>query len=278
MFFNISKADRRCFARSYTSYTIPAKALELEIWNTGKIEKDSGYFYRWQPRVEFEQGVTDKLTSAIYFNFDETRTSNNSYKSKSFSFSSVLLEMRYRLFEIGEYLIDPALYGEIYYGGDKIKYELKIFLSKRINEFIGVVNLISEIEKSIPNSSTELKFEITGGVAYEFNSSAAIGVEFRLHQNYKEIYEAKKNQDFFVGPTVNFQTEKFYLTINFLTQLTGTPSGNRNLDLIGMKNIKSEQYLELPYENFSDYYSAYDFIDWLWKGFCEERIHEVFGR
>lgn len=79
--FNSSKADRRYFARSYTSYTIPAKALELEIWNTGKIEKDSGYFYRWQPRVEFEYGVTKKLTSAIYFNFDETRTQNNSYRS-----------------------------------------------------------------------------------------------------------------------------------------------------------------------------------------------------
>lgn len=233
IFFNSSKADRRYFARSYTSYTIPAKALELEIWNTGKIEKDSGYFYRWQPRVEIEYGVTDKLTSAIYFNFDETRTQNNSYRSKSFSFSSVSFEMRYRLFEIGEYLIDPAIYGEIYYGGDKIKYEPKVFLSKRINEFIGVLNLVSEIEKSIPNSTNESKFEITGGIAYEFNSSAALGVEFRLHQNYKEIYEAKKNQAFFVGPTVNFQTEKFYLTINFLAQINGTLNGNRNLDLIG---------------------------------------------
>lgn len=95
------------------------------------------------------------------------------------------------------------------------------------------MNLVSEIEKSIPNSTNESKFEITGGIAYEFNSSAALGVEFRLHQNYKEIYEAKKNQAFFVGPTVNFQTEKFYLTINFLAQINGTPNGNRNLDLIG---------------------------------------------
>lgn len=231
--FQFSKADRRPFARSYTSYTLPAKALELELWNTGKFEKDSGYFYRWQPRIEFEYGVTDKLTAAIYFNFDETRTLNNSYRSKSFSFSSFSIDFRYRLFDIGEYFVDPAVYGEIYFGGDKVKYEPKVFLTKRVNDFIGVVNLVSEIERSIPTSTTESKFEVTGGVAYEMNSNYAFGFEFRLHQNYSKIYDTKKNQAFFVGPTISLQTERFYLTANFLTQVSGTPNRSSNLDLIG---------------------------------------------
>jgi hypothetical protein len=227
-----SRADRRFFARSYTSYTLPAKALELEIWNTGKFGKDAGSFYRWQPRVEFEYGVTDRLTTSIYFNFDETRTKNNNYSSKSFSFTSTSLEFRYRLSEIGQYLVDPTLYGEIYFGGDKIKYEPKLFLTKRFQNFIGVINLNSEIERDIANQQTSSEFEITGGLAYEFNANFAAGIELRQHLKYSKIYDSKKAQAFFVGPTVNIQTEKFYFTINLITQINGTPAGNKNLDLI----------------------------------------------
>lgn len=242
--FNINaQADRRYFARSYTSYTLPANALELEIWNTGKIQKDFGYFYRWQPRVEFEYGVTDKLTTSIYFNFDETRSKNNNYPSKSFSFTSTSFELRYRLFEIGEYFVDPTLYGEFYFGGDKFKYEPKIFLTKRVQNLIGVININSEIEKSITDKKTESKFELTGGIAYEINSNFATGIEFRQHFNFSNIYEQKKNQAFFLGPSLNIQTEKFYFTINFLTQINGTPQGSNKLDLIGHEKYEVRSIL-----------------------------------
>ncbi|MCX8057268.1 MAG: hypothetical protein N3F03_06665 [Ignavibacteria bacterium] len=240
--FNLH-ADRRYFARSYTSYTLPANALELEIWNTGKIGKDAGYFYRWQPRVEFEYGVTDRLTTSIYFNFDETRSKNNSYPSKSFSLSSTSYEIRYRLSEVGEYFVDPTLYAEVYYGGDKIKYEPKIFLTKRFNNFISVVNINSEIERYFADQKTESKFEVTGGVSYELNNNFAAGIEFRHHLNYTKIYETKKNQAFFIGPTLNIQTSKFYFTINFLAQINGTPQGDKNLDLIGHEKYELRSIL-----------------------------------
>lgn len=241
--FTLTKADRRYFARSYTSYTLPAKTLELEIWNTGKIQKDAGYFYKWQPRIEFEYGVTDKLTASIYFNFEEVRSMNNSYQSKSLSFTSTSYELRYRLFEIGEYFIDPTLYAEVYFGGDKIKYEPKIFLTKRFSNLIGVINLNSEIEKNIPANQTKSEFEITGGIAYEVNANFALGLEFRNHLNYSEIYDKKKNQAFYLGPTINLQTEKFYFTINFLTQVSGSPVNNSNLDLIGHEKFEIRSIL-----------------------------------
>lgn len=46
LFANNLNAYRRFFGRSYTSYTLPSKTLELEIWNKGKFGKNSGYFYR----------------------------------------------------------------------------------------------------------------------------------------------------------------------------------------------------------------------------------------
>ncbi|NPV10545.1 MAG: hypothetical protein HPY57_01975 [Ignavibacteria bacterium] len=240
---SVLRADRRYFARSYTSYTIPAKVLELEIWNTGKIQKDQGYYYKWQPRIEFEYGVTDKLTAAIYFNFEEIRSKNNLYPPKSLSFTSTSYELRYRLFEIGEYFIDPTLYAEFYYGGDKVKYEPKIFLTKRSANFIGVINFNSEIEKNIPMNSTKSEFEITGGLAYEINANFAAGLEFRNHLNFTNVYDKKVNQAFFMGPTINFQTEKFYFTINLIAQINGTSTNNSRLDLIGHEKYEIRSIL-----------------------------------
>lgn len=233
LFANNSNADRRFFGRSYTSYTLPSKTLELEIWNTGKFGKDSGYFYRWQPRLEFEYGVTDNLTASMYFNFDETRTSQNTLPKKSLSFSSTSFEIKYRLFDVGKYFIDPMLYSEIYFGGDKVKFEPKIILTKRSSRVIGVVNINFEIEKDIPASLTESKFEVTSGLAYEVSANFALGVELRNHVNFQDIYSSKKNEALYIGPTINIQTERFYLTLNAIGQVYGNPSTSNGLELKG---------------------------------------------
>jgi len=228
-----SFADRRYFGRSYTSYTLPKGAFELEIWNTGRIGKDAGFYYRWQPRAEFEYGVTDRFTASLYFNFNEVRSKDNSYPSKGFSLSTTSLEFRYRLTNPNEIFIDPALYFEFAYGGDKIVYEPKLLLSKRFDNFIAVANVVSEIERYVADNKTESKFELTSGLLYEVTPSFGLGVEFRNHRNFENIYEKSKNEATFVGPTINFQTESFYLTFNFLHQIAGSPSTGQNLDLKG---------------------------------------------
>ncbi|MGE5845713.1 MAG: hypothetical protein ACM34O_03235 [Ignavibacteria bacterium] len=229
--YNNSLADRRYFGRSYLAYTLPMGAFEFELWNTGRIGKDFGYFYRFQPRFEFEYGVTDRLSASFYFNFDQTTSENNIYESKPFGFASTSLELRYRLTDPDELFLDPALYFEFAYGGDELEYEPKIILSKRIGDFITAVNLTSEIEKEIIEDETESVFEITGGAMYEVHPNVALGVEFRNHRVYEDIYEKEEAQATFIGPTVNIQTQSFYLTFNFLAQVAGTPPSTNNLEL-----------------------------------------------
>ena len=230
---NSVHADDKKFARSYTSYTLPANALELEIWQTGRIDKGMGYYYRWQPRFEIEYGVTDRFTTSMYFNFNEVKSSENSIPSKPFSLSTTSFEFRYRLSNPGEYFIDPALYFELSYGGDKIEYEPKILLTKQFDRFISVMNLISEIERNFPENETESAFELTLGLAYELNKNLSVGLEFRNDRNYKEIYEKEENQASFVGPTISYHSDKFYFVANFLSQISGGPIKTNNLDLIG---------------------------------------------
>ncbi len=227
------KADKKPFARSYTSYTLPARALELELWQTGILGKADGNYSRWKPRLEFEYGITDRLTGSMYLNFNEVKSSNNNFEPSPFSLSTTSFEFRYRLSNPDEWFVDPALYFEIGYGGDKVEYEPKILLTKRFNQFITVINFNSEIENNISESENESAFEFTAGIAYELSTNFLFGLEFRNDRNYKNIYSKELNQASYLGPTISFQTEQFYFVINFLAQISGSPATHTNLDLIG---------------------------------------------
>lgn len=226
-------ADKKKFARSYTFHTLPAKAIELELWSTGRFEKNEGQYYRWQPRIEVEYGVTDRLTASVYLNMNEVKSYNNTTASKPLSISTTSMEFRYRLANQDEFVVDPALYFEFGYGGDKLFYEPKILLSKQFGNFTSVLNFVSEIERYTAASTTESKFEISMGLAYDFSPNFSLGLEFRNHRNYTDIYGSEKNQASFLGPTVSFQSDRVYFVVNFLTQISGTPSTRSGLDLAG---------------------------------------------
>lgn len=235
---NNAFADRKYFARSYMANTLPQRAMELEIWNTMRIGKTDGYYYRMQPRFEIEYGATDRLTTSLYMNFDQRTASENSYSSKPLEFTSSSLELRYRLTNPGDLFVDPALYFEFSYGGAELEYEPKIILSKRIGDVVTAVNFNAEIERKIIDSEHESKFELTAGVAYDLSNNIAVGLEFRNHRNYKAIFEKEENHATFIGPTFNIQTEELYFTINFLKQIGGAPSTKNSLDLDGHEDFE----------------------------------------
>lgn len=237
-FTNISLADRKYFARSYLAYTLPQHAMELEIWNTMRIGKNEGYYYRIQPRFEIEYGATDRLTTSLYMNFDQRTASGNEYSSSPLEFTSSSLELRYRLTNPDEFFVDPALYFEFSYGGAELEYEPKIILSKRFGDIVTAININTEIERKVIESEYESKFELTAGVAYDLSNNIALGLEFRNHRNYSDIFEIEKNRASFLGPTFNIQTEELYFTINFLKQVAGSPPTKDNLDLDGHENFE----------------------------------------
>lgn len=229
---NDTFADRRYFGRTYLANTLPKGAFELELWNTGRIERQSGFYYRFQPRVEFEYGITDRLTTSLYFNFNQVESENNNFSSSSLGFSSTSIELRYRLTEIGQTFVDPALYFEFAYGGDELEYESKVILSRRFGDFITAININSEIEREIVDKEIESVFELTGGIMYEVSPNIALGLEFRNHRIFEDIYESEEAQATFLGPSINIQTKSFFIVFNFLTQINGSPESKNSLDLI----------------------------------------------
>ena len=226
-------ADQKQFARSYTAYTLPANALEFEFWQRGNIGKENGYFYQWKPRFEIEYGVTDRLTASMYFNLEETKSSENNFESEPLSFSTTSVELRYRLSNPNQYWIDPALYFELSYGGSEISYEPKLILSKRMGEFISVLNISSEIERNPMTSETVSDFEIGAGLAYELNKNVSIGIELSNHRNFSSILSNETGSATFIGPTISFKTDRLYLVMNLMPQVSGSPAASSGLDLIG---------------------------------------------
>lgn len=227
-------ADRRYFGRSYMANTLPQGALEFELWNTGRFGKYEGYYYRFQPRFEFEYGITDKLTGSFYMNFDQITAEDNNFSSTGLGYSSSSIELKYRFTNPGETFIDPALYFEFSYGGTEVEYESKAIFSRRIgNNFVAALNFTSELEREVIDAELESEFEITAGLMYEFTPSIALGLEFRNHRGYEDFYEKLDNQASFIGPTINIQTNKFYLTVNMLAQVSGSPASTKSLDLVG---------------------------------------------
>jgi len=227
-----SLADRRYFGWSYLAYTSPQGELELEVWNTLSIGKASGFYYQSQPRFEFEYGVTDRLSAAFYFNFNQVTAEDNSFESKNLTFASTSIELRYRLTNPNEIFIDPALYFEFAYGGYELEYEAKGIFSKRFDNFITSINFNGEIEREIIENESESIFEVTAGVMYDINPNFALGLEFRNHRVYDGIFEDEEAQATFLGPTISIQTQSFYLTLNFLPQVAGSPATLGNQELL----------------------------------------------
>lgn len=228
-----SLADRRYFGRSYMANTLPAKAFEFEMWNTARIGKAEGFYYRFQPRMEFEYGITDRLTTSFYMNFNSTQIENSTTSSKQFEFDGTAVELRYRLSELGEYFVDPALYFELTYSGAEIDYESKLILSKRIGDIITALNITGEIGRDVVANKHETSFEITGGFGYDITPTFAASLEFKNHSNFDKINGGKVNSALFIGPSINLLTDKFYFTVNFLAQVIGSPTLKYGLDLAG---------------------------------------------
>ena len=69
-----ARADERLFTYTYEPETMPKGAFEFEQWVTSRVGRNATVgqddYYRLQFREEFEYGLTDNYTLALYVNHD----------------------------------------------------------------------------------------------------------------------------------------------------------------------------------------------------------------
>ncbi|MBI5836992.1 MAG: hypothetical protein HZB25_07095 [Candidatus Eisenbacteria bacterium] len=229
----IARADRRYFLYSYTPYRPPAGTLELETWLTAKTGKqDSTQHTQWDPRVEFEYGITHRLTASAYLNFSQP-------PGEALRFKAPSLELIYSLAEPGRLPGDPAVYFEVTETGDEIELEPKLLLAHRAGHILAAFNAAGEFEyrhdaeellESGEVLRNEFKLSLSGGIAFDVNSHVALGLEARYVAEYPN-FGAKSASMFSAGPCLNLQSEKVQLSLAVMPQISGSPrsSGHRNL-------------------------------------------------
>src|SRR5262245_42219984 len=113
-----SQATERVFTYSYEPEAMPKGGMEFEQWVTLRTQRteDVGQdnYNRWELRSEFEYGVTDKYTVALYLNTKATSYRDPVSKSdeSDFEFAGVSIENRYMVLNPAEHAVGLALYLE----------------------------------------------------------------------------------------------------------------------------------------------------------------------
>jgi hypothetical protein len=222
-----ARADRRYFVQSYTPYLAPAGNLELEATSLARSGQGDTTATSWQNRIEFEYGITDRLTGAAYLNFVQPPGLDS-----PMTFDGPSLEFIYRLADPGRWPVDPAGYLEVRANGSEVELEPKLLLARRVYKLVSAVNVIGEFERhdaGDERGTTEKNLFVTAGLSREIGRVVAIGVEAVYARVFAD--EGPNPSSWLLGPSLNLQTPKLQITVGWHPQITGRPATSRGLDL-----------------------------------------------
>lgn len=234
-------ADRRYFLHSHTPYLQPAGNLELETITIAQSGQDQATATGFRNRIEFEYGISDRMTGAAYLNFVQPATAD-----AATTFDGPSLEVIVQLARPGALPIDPAAYLEVRANGSEVEIEPKLLLGRRIYRLMTTMNVAGEIE---PHTSgpekggTEKAMLVTAGVSREIGHVFAIGLEAVYEHRFEEGADASST---LLGPSINLQTAKVQLALGWQPQIAGSPASSGGLNLIDFP--RSEVRLLLGFE------------------------------
>jgi len=166
----------------------------------GKASKKEGLVAH---SFELEYGLTDRLTLAAYFDFEDP--SGDDFKFTRFR----AVFFRYRFFNKGEHFFDPAIYLEYYIPRKEHKdyeeLEIRLILEKDIENFTLVLNPMFEKKTSGSKSYEGLELNYAMGFYYKKYHAVQPGIEY--YGKYGEISHFKefKAQRHYIFPTIDLR-------------------------------------------------------------------------
>ena len=224
----VASADERKFTYSYESKTLPQGTWEFEQWVTLKAGVESGDVEIWQFREEIEYGLLDRLTTALYLNWEYEAISGvpGVENEHEVEFESISSEWKYKLLDAVADPLGLLLYGEVAAGPEEQELELKLILDKQIGPVRVAYNFVVEFEREEeeePNGEKEWEKESvlmhTFGVSYQANPNFAVGAEAFFHQEFEGTFKEQEHLAFFIGPNIHVGLERWWATLTVLRQM-----------------------------------------------------------
>ncbi len=113
-----ARADERLFTYTYEPETMPKGAFEFEQWVTSRVGRNATVgqddYYRLQFREEFEYGLTDNYTLALYVNHDyeHFKDPGTGERASHYRWSGISLENKYMVVNPADHCVGLTLYLE----------------------------------------------------------------------------------------------------------------------------------------------------------------------
>lgn len=222
-----ASADERHFGYSYEAEVLPKDAVEFEQWITHRGGREDGDYGRFDLREEIEYGLTDRLTTALYLNFESEYfhpdDGVDAEEEENFEFGGISSEWKYQLLNPN---IDPVglvIYGEGTYDSDEAELEEKLILSKDLgSSWIAAFNAAIEQEWEFEGSDTEEEsaLEFSAGLAYRLNERWTLGGEIRNIREYEGLDLGEETEKaWYAGPVLAYGAPTWWATLSVMPQI-----------------------------------------------------------
>jgi hypothetical protein len=214
-----SSANERHFTYTYESAVLPPGAREVEVWSTARLGRE-GRYTRFDERVEFEVGLTERLQTSLYLNFNSVSQRVGEEIQSTTNFDGISSEWKYKLKDPVADAFGLALYGELSLRPDEIELEAKLILDKRMGPVLLAANLVLENGFEFGATETEPVFlvEVVGGASYFLTPRLSLGLEVRNTNRFHE-YTAMEFSALHAGPVVSYAADNWWLSFTVLPQL-----------------------------------------------------------
>jgi hypothetical protein len=200
------------FYKVYGYKTRAKNEAEIVLWNTYIAQSDLQYSFfgkevdrqgLWAHSAEIEYGITDRLTVALYLDFEDPAGENLKH------FRTRAVFFRYRFAEKGKLFFDPAIYVEYYIPKKDYKdyeeLEVRLILEKDLGDFRFILNPMFEKKTSGSKVSEGVELNYAMGVYYRKYSNIQPGIEFHGKMGEMSDFKPWEEQRQVIFPTVDFR-------------------------------------------------------------------------
>jgi hypothetical protein len=254
-----ARADEPLFGYIYTTDLLPKGQMEAEQWATLREGRSEGEFHVLQTRSELSYGVDDNFQVSGYLNFAWAQVAHNTpggdtsppeifadYHADANSsfekgrFESVSVEALYRFMSPYTDAFGAALYVEPSIGPRTYELENRLIVQKNFldDRLVLAANITVGFEwrylhgDPAEDPATEefhdhwdKETDVNFGLAasYRVVSNWAIGLELQNEREWAGIDPFRPSQRtnvaWYMGPTVHYGGESFFMTLTTLVQL-----------------------------------------------------------
>ena len=236
-------ATSRRFTYTYESLVLNKGDIELEPWTTVRNERED-FYRRFDQRIEFEVGLSQRLQTAFYFNLSAiAQDVAPDDRQSEIEWGGISNEWKYKLLDPVADAVGMALYFEWGVAPTEAELEFKLILDKRAGDILTAFNVVVEPEWEYEAEETEhetvLEFDLAA--AYLFSSAFSLGAEMRNHNEFVPDI-GHEHSALFLGPVASYAADTWWATLTVLPQiakLKGTDAdADNNLVLSGHEKLE----------------------------------------